>query len=159
MAASGLVCLVLAAGASGAATEPSTCALVDDAGARLACYDAIFRAPRPAVAETSAVATSEQDVADPAQDFGLTAEQLRSRSAAGQPPDRIRTAVSGIEQSANGRPLITLQNGQRWRQLEATDRPMFKTGEQIEIRSASLGSYLAVVPGSGRPAVRVRRVE
>lgn len=163
--------LAIALAAGGTIADPAACAAIAEDAGRLACYDSIFMAPvRAEAAEAMAMATAPvaatappaaavpAEPTSPEDEFGLTAGQLRERSAAGT-LDRIRAEVVGLEAQGSGRPVLVLANDQRWRQVEATDRTLFTVGETVEIRGASFGSFLASVPGSGRPAVRVRRLE
>ena len=53
--------------------------------------------------------------------------------------------------------ILTLENGQKWAQIEPTPIQRFYAGEEITIRKAALNSYLASGPSS-RAAIRVRRV-
>jgi hypothetical protein len=162
-----VVLISLAAG-SGTGADPAACASIPDDPARLACYDRIFR-PAPPATDTGSVASAAgaatpaavatAAVAGPSaeEQFGLTAGQLRGRSGE-EPIEALRSVVAGVE-ITDSRAVIRLENGQRWRQLEATDRPLFTVGAPVEIRSAALGSFLASVPGSKQPAVRVRRLD
>jgi hypothetical protein len=154
------ILISLAAGSS-AGTDPTACATIEDDALRLGCYDRIFR-PAPALAPDGSAALAAAPAADGVglsaeEQFGLTAGQLRGRSGE-EPLEMLRSVVTGVEVAGN-KAVIRLENGQRWRQLEATDRPLFAAGATIEIRSASLGSFLASVPGSRQPAVRVRRID
>jgi hypothetical protein len=150
------ILISLAAGSS-AGTDPTACATIEDDALRLGCYDRIFR-PAPDGSAALAAAPAADGVGLSAEEqFGLTAGQLRGRSGE-EPLEMLRSVVTGVEVAGN-KAVIRLENGQRWRQLEATDRPLFAAGATIEIRSASLGSFLASVPGSRQPAVRVRRVD
>jgi hypothetical protein len=159
------------------------CLALEAEQARLACYDRLFDRPQPSAPGAAAAAASAAAVPaaavppvrvdaapaparDPAPQaageapaasaaeagFGLTAKQR---------PDGKVEAISGtvvaIEPGVAGRAVFVLDTGQRWRQVESTTRPAFENGETIVIRRASLGSYLATVPDSGRTAVRVRR--
>lgn len=163
--------LAIALAAGGTIADPAACAVIAEDAERLACYDSIFMvpgraepaeamamAPAPVAAAAAATAAAPVTKKSPEDEFGLTAGQLRELSAAGT-LDRIRAEVVGLEAQGSGRPVLVLANDQRWRQVEATDRTLFTVGETVEIRGASFGSFLASVPGSGRPAVRVRRLE
>jgi len=155
--------------------EVDKCTALEQDSARLACYDALFRpAPGPAALEApaptpvsrapgvdavaapaaGAAAATEQ----PEDTFGLTEEQ-RAERAKVETLDEISAVIVGIEPSRVGKPVLVLDNGQRWKQLEATVLPVFGEGETVMIRKATFGSYLASVPESGRSAVRVRRLD
>ena len=150
------VLISLAAG-GGTVTAPAECATIEADALRLACYDRIFR-PAPAMTPvTGAAPAVAAEGLSAEEQFGLTAGQMRGRSGE-EPLEVLRSVVAAVEVTGS-KALIRLENGQRWRQLEATDRPLFAAGVTIEIRSASLGSFLASVPGSRQPAVRVRRID
>ena len=187
--------LVLAVSLAGAGqAAPAQCARLQDDTARLACYDAVFRAdpaagpapaartdaeippaaaqatrpvpgavtsPASAPSAAAAVPAAAATASDREDDFGLTGVQRAERAAAAgtAQPDRLTAVVAEVYDSRVGKPAFRLDNGQRWKQTEATDLPMFRVGETVVIRKASFGSFLASVPGSGRPAVRVRREE
>lgn len=161
-------------------TDIDRCLGLADDQARLACYDRLFgrallpaesgsvttdgaqgAAVPPPPAPIAAAQATEQSVqtsatpeaALPAESsFGLTSRQR---------PDGKVEAISGriveVEPSSVGRPVLVLDNGQRWRQVDSTTLPAFSPGEDVTIRRAAFGSYLATVPDSGRAAVRVRR--
>lgn len=143
--------IILAALASAADDRAAPCTPIADDVRRLACFDAVFRAP--VASEAPQAATT------PEAEFGLSGQQKDKRRAVVRETDRIRSLVTAVVPDQPGKPSFTLENGQHWIQTEATDWPAIKTGETLEIRRASLGSFLASVPGSGRPAVRVRRLE
>lgn len=70
---------------------------------------------------------------------------------------RVAYAVSRAFTMANGHMRMVLANGQVWDQV-STDRPRFRGHApwHVEIKKASLGSYLMFVQGSKR-AIRVHR--
>lgn len=159
--------LAIALAGGGTTADPAGCAAITEDARRLACYDGIFETPGhadPAQADAAVAASAPLTTAVPAttaspeDEFGLTAGQLRERSSA-ETLDRIRADVVGLDAAGSGRPVLVLANDQRWRQVEATDRTLFTVGDTVEIRAAAFGSFLASVPGSGRPAVRVRRLD
>jgi hypothetical protein len=130
---------------------------------RLACYDAAYRtaAPPPAVSQAPPAAAAPASAApqEPGGDFGLSGVQRERQRGEPSRIDEMRGVVTEVEPSRTGRSAFRLSNGQRWIQSEATDRPAFRAGDAILIRRASMNSYLAVVPDSGRAAIRVRRLE
>lgn len=156
-----------------AADSLSHCVAIEDAAARLACFDAATGRPDragleradTAVATVAAPTTAPQATAKPqavpnrtpeqaAAEFGLSAAVLaEERGVTG-----ISATVRSVDQSAQvGRWKVTLDNGQVWEQRETgTDARRPKAGEQVQIEQAALGSYLMRVPGKGTH--RVRRV-
>ena len=161
--------LVLAASLTGAANaSAASCAAIANDAERLACYDAAYRIPAAPQGEVAArppeaapVRASEPAVAaiNPETEFGLSGKEKDKRRGIADAADRIRSQVTEVEYIQPGKPTFQLENGQLWYQTEATDWPAYKVGEIVEIRRASMGSFLASVPGSGRAAVRVRRLE
>jgi hypothetical protein len=146
------------------AAAPECVVILNDAD-RLACYDAAYR--MPAATSTAAVATTPAPAsaptapvtpANPEAEFGLTIEEKDKRRGI-HATDRISSRVTTVESNRSGKDSFQLENGQRWIQTDISPRPPIKTGDIVEIRRASLGSFLASVPGSGQPAVRVRRLE
>jgi len=173
--------ILLLAASAAASTGPAACALLEDDRARLACYDSLFREtpaepsasasagapaarePLPAPAAATPVAAAPVAAAevatDPEAEFGLSGQQRQERAeAAGvRKVDEVSARIVAVAPSRVGKPAIELENGQRWRQIEATSWPVFEVGETVVIRKASFGSFLAVVPDSGHAAVRVKR--
>ena len=160
-----------------AADSLSHCVAIEDAAARLACFDAATGRPgrsglqradtavATAAAPAAASAPVSQATAKPqtlpnrtpeqaAAEFGLSAAALAEERGVNE----ISATVRSVEQSALvGRWVVTLDNGQVWEQRETgTDARRPKAGEQVRIEQAALGSYLLRVPGKGTH--RVRRV-
>ena len=155
------------------------CTKIEDDGARLACYDVQFGRARPpplapqvagpqtpevpAVVSVAAPAAAQASSipARSKDDFGLTAEQRDARASSIEKTeriDRITAIVQSAKMTASSRLLITLDNGQQWVQVEPSRMQLFFEGDQITIRKASLGSFLASGPRSGT-GVRIRRIE
>lgn len=181
------VTLVAALGAATSANVDH-CTRLTDGVERLACYDAIFLTESPQAedrhspAAATEVATARQHVepsgvaepdpsapskpststraGDSEQDFGLSGKQLEERNGVnGDRVDAIEAIVTEVLDSRVGKAAYVLDNGQRWRQVDATSRPMFRTGQKIVIRRAALGSFLASAPDAGGAPVRIRRQE
>jgi len=172
--------VVIAALAAAGAADASQCTEIADGGQRLACYDALFRvtgqpaagntlsmesvAPRPETAQSVAPAAAPTAAAPAVattqeQDFGLSEQQRAERDGTTNRLDEIRAVVVEIHESRVGKPAYTLDNGQRWRQVEATSRPQLKVGATVVISKAALGSFMAKMPDIGGPPARVRREE
>lgn len=179
-----LWCASALAPVASAATHP--CAEVVDDAERLACFDAAFERPARAVkpappvqpsagtasaakpalpAASSASAASAAKPAVPAQaaaptteDFGLTPYAKRSLDpdSARSEPASLTARVTDVARGRDTRFVVTLDNGQVWRQVETLSQARVSVGDTVTIREASLGSYLLVT--TSRIATRVRRV-
>jgi hypothetical protein len=160
------------------AAQVKRCALLADASARLACYDALAGAAAPSAATAKAA---------PSPSAGGSAGTLPSSSAAAAPvaapgtpavpnvadfgvrnsplqaerdPVREKTmlaVVSAVSFRGRGELVVTLDNGQVWRQLQPSDYPL-KPGDHVEIDVAALGSYRLWTP-STRRATKVTRIQ
>jgi hypothetical protein len=164
----------MAAGALAAVAEAAPdlqtmigqCAATPDGKERLACYDAIAQrlgtghapattaaAPVPAAAPPPAAVQRQ-----PEAQFG--AESLKKEARAGQPQqlDEIHGAIAKLTFSPTGRAIVSLDNGQVWRQVEGdSDRFKGKQGEKATIARAILGSYSLTVEGRNQ-LIKVQRV-
>ena len=104
------------------------CTGIADTSQRLACYDALARAPEL-----------------PAKQFG--AEQLpRESNPAPAPEDNsITGTVTELSLTPFGRFVVTLDNGQIWRQLDADTARFVPPGNlaqaSVTISRGALGSY------------------
>ncbi|MXO64411.1 hypothetical protein [Altericroceibacterium endophyticum] len=138
------------------------CAKIDDAQARLACYDNNIRAaggkPRsntvPNASASGASASTGNDT------FG--AEDIRKPERFAPAPenrDELSARVASVRERQPGTYLITLESGAQWLFTESVSssyRPP-RRGSTVEIKAASLGSYLMVA--DGQAGVRVKRVK
>ena len=133
--------------------NPADCAEIGADAARLACYDASFRkaAPSDRPATQPAVAVTKAEVEGK---FGLTLRAMPGNSQL----ERLTSRVTDISKRGKTRPVLTLENGQHWSPIEAIDFSYFRPGDQITIRPAALGSFLAKKEDLNR-TVRVRRVD
>ncbi len=142
------------------------CAKIDDPIARLNCYDSNVRSDRssgraPAISNESAGGSGNSFPAT----GGFGAESVRntdrfkSYSQTGQGSDEIRARILEVRQREPGVFLVTIEDGAQWlfaQSVSKNFRPPRK-GALVEIKRASLGSFLMVV--DGQAAVRVRRLK
>jgi len=158
------------------------CASIAGAKERLACYDEAFGVTSPpaedasragavppavtapaasAVATDSAGAgTSAASISRAVQEFGFSEAELRNKDperARDRAPESIEAKVTGIQYLRTRERVVSLDNGQVWRELERVSWARLAEGDAVAINRAALGSFLMVGP-SGR-GVRVRRVE
>lgn len=142
------------------AAEPSggqACAVIDDAGSRLACYDEAFGRTDGGVESKSLLSG---DAARGQEEFGLSEMAIRARDpekARETLPESITAAVTEIGRRPTGELVVTLDNGHVWTQIEVDSKGRVKVGDTVTVRKASLGSYLLITPN--RIATRVRRVK
>ncbi len=115
---------------------------------RLSCFDRGIAALISTAGVTAPSAESS---------FGLVASTPRADAARGETSDEmkgLRGKVTALK-TLNGDELITLDNGQVWRQLSGGVL-LLKVGDEVEISRAALGSFQMKVP-SGRSG-KVKRV-
>lgn len=156
-------------GAPALAAQPvdaERCAAIDADQPRLACYDELFRkaapadqpatqhAPRQAAATATPSASEVPSTSEAEAMFGLTQAAAVSATQLG----RMTSRVVSISQHKTGRPVLSLENGQRWWPVERADFEYFRPGDPIVIRPAAMGSFLAVKEGRAR-TVRIRRLD
>jgi hypothetical protein len=136
------------------------CRAIPEDAKRLACYET--QAARIDAAEANRdVVVIDREQAETArkQNFGLPAKPLlpgKPQVGGGDVEDVVST-IRSAKQLVTKRWLITLDNGARWYQAELKTIRDPKPGQQVRIRKASLGGYLANI--DGQPATRVRRIE
>jgi hypothetical protein len=144
-----LLSTLLFSTAAGAAVQDltrqlATCAAVPDAMQRLACYDSLVRAQSPA---------------PPAPQLG--AEEL-PRAAAAPEENSVTATVAQLSLTPLGRFVLTLDNGQIWRQLDADTTGFVPSGStesaSVTISRGSLGSYNLQFVGHNA-LYKVRRVK
>lgn len=141
----------------------AACRALVDPIERLACYDGIPLAAADQPVAKAPVATTDRDI-NPADDnpaalFGLdpvVRSQTLEQAAGIQLPDFIEAAVVVVRMRADRRLELTLDNGQRWLQVESAALQA-SLGDRVRIRQAALGSFLLQVNGIGR-GYRVRRL-
>jgi hypothetical protein len=142
------------------------CAQIDDATARLACYDnnirtaeANARGSVPGAMEAPAASRGAPIAATGPGGFGREAVRSPDRfeTPAGE-ADAIRARVATVAERERGVYLLTLEDGAQWLFNESVGfsyRPP-RAGENVDISRASLGSFLMTY--DGQSAVRVRRI-
>ena len=154
------VLLLLAAGSALAADDAALlrCRAMPDAGARLACYDAIpaAAAARAPAAAPLPAAPAAAPVAAPAIN---PAFELQS-TVRKQSEENVTLAtriVGKFEGWSNGQ-LIRLENGQVWRVEDDTSEIVYLDNPKATLRKGMLGSVFLDIEGA-RGAPRVRRVQ
>lgn len=133
------------------------CRQIEDIEARVACYDEFVDA-RYMMGSGDRVETRATAVPDAQSLFGTNdadAKRIVETSLAIEQIDQIEAVVTEVRKSATRKLVVTLDNGQVWRQLDS--QPMrLKSGESVIVRKASLGSFL-MEKQSGSRSIRVKR--
>jgi len=166
---SGLAALAAASALSGQAApaqeQPETlvrlmaCRSVTDSAARLACFDTAAGALETAQRQGDVVVIDRAGVAETRRQlFGFempTLPRLFGPEGVGE-IDSIDSTLQSAALVGEGRWVFRLADGSVWRQIDS-ERVRFQNqpGQAVQVRTASLGSFLLTV-GSSR-AVRVRR--
>jgi hypothetical protein len=139
----------------------SACRAISDSAARLDCYD------RASAALDQAEASGDVVIVDRAQaraarrqafGFNLSALSVFDRALAKDEVNSLTTSASSAYQNSEGKWIIVLEDGARWRQIddEVLNRAPH-AGSAIRIRPASLGSFVMNI--DGQPYIRVHRDE
>lgn len=130
--------LISMAGVAFGADSAEKCAQITAPVDRLACYDKAY----PPVVKGDVEAVG----------FGLTAKQEEKVQ-----PAKVEATITAISTMRDGKRLITLDNGQMWRETEAKPMVIIKTNIPVTVREAILGTYMLVI--SDTIALRVKRVK
>jgi hypothetical protein len=155
-----LLALALPAAALAQDSALLACRSEQDDARRLACYDReIDRiAADPAAAAAPAPAAP---ALTPEERFGRTGAMDREghdqRTQAARDLTELQATVTEIWKRADGLMVITLDNGQIWKQNRPDSLFRLKTGEQIKIQPAALGSFL--LSGPSNRSTRVTRIK
>ena len=163
--------LTVALVASGAAAAQidgfKACASISDGAKRLSCYDSALAAAdseaaarlaeQRRVAEIAAAKAAEEAMARREQ------ERLAAFGASSSPKidgeeavSEISASIAEIGQGMSGY-VVTLDNGQVWRQTEARTLPPVRVGDTVTIRKGMMGGYRMTFERQKRtvPAKRV----
>jgi hypothetical protein len=166
------VAAMMAAPAALAADDPGAsllaCRAEPDDARRLACYDREVdrldaqAAPAAAVvAAPAATAAPAAPALTPEERFGRTGAMTREEADRKEQESRelteLQATVTEIWTRADGLMVLTLDNGQIWKQVRPDSRFRLKAGEQVKIQPAALGSFL--LSGPGKRSTRVSRVK
>lgn len=133
-----LIGLLFAAGASADSitSQIKGCSTIESDSERLSCYDALSQ--------------SLEQRAE--RDFGQEQQRIAEEA-----PESITATITDIQKAAYGKLLITLDNGQVWRQNDST-RVFWKSGDSVEVERAMFGSFfMREVEGSRKMRVKRER--
>ena len=113
----------------------------------------------PAAAVTAAAEATPADKVSQEELFGKSGTEVRKsvQDATGAAEiDEIAARISKIRKSGSGYALITLDNGQVWKQTESSTLRL-SDNDEITIRRAALGSFKLRKSGRKTP-MRVKRI-
>jgi hypothetical protein len=117
---------------------------------RLACFD---RGVAALMGTANATAPSAES------SFGLVASAPRVEAArnpeVSEDLKKLTAKVTALSTAKDGSVVLTLDNGQVWRQLSG-GQLLIKVGDEVQINRAALGSFQMLVP-TGRSG-KVKRV-
>jgi hypothetical protein len=138
------------------APEFVTCSRIQKNSERLACYDrTVSYLSQPAEQQTLAPSAEAS--------FGLQASVPQPAAAAAIEESKteevasLTARVTAVTSDREGKKVMTLDNGQTWREVNKSGFVALEAGDEVTISRAALGSFMMSVP-NGRP-LRVRRVK
>lgn len=157
------IAALLAIPAAMAAEDPGAtlraCRSEADDAKRLACYDR--EVDRPGTLAASPGAAPAAPALTPEERFGRTGamnrEQTERRKDEPRQLGTLNATVTEIWTRADGLMVLTLDNGQIWRQIRPDSLFRLKAGEKVKIQPAALGSFL--LSGPTKRSTRVSRVK
>lgn len=135
-----------------------TCYGIQQPSERVACYDRAVEYLRHADEKTG-----EKVVAPSAEgSFGLQGRANETHKSGAptanlEQTESVTARVSEVSSTRDGLKIITLDNGQTWRQLTSSTAAFIEAGDEIKVSRAALGSFLMHIPNGG--PLRVRRVK
>ena len=137
----------------------AACRTVADSAARLSCYDAAAAALDTAQQQGDLVIMDRAGVNETRRQlfgFDLTTFPNLFGGTTAAELNSIETTLTSAAQAGEGRWVFRLADGSSWRQIDSEPvRFQNRSGQEVRVRKASLGSFLMTVGGSR--AVRVRR--
>jgi hypothetical protein len=141
------------------------CARIDEASARLACYDNNIRVGNTDVARASVPGVMPRPQGGGAVPnsgpSGFGSENLRQPEQPAAPAGQVEEVSARVRSAVQQTPgvyLVTLEDGAQWQFAETADfayRPP-RQGSTVEIKRGALGSFLLVF--DNQRSVRVRRL-
>lgn len=126
----------------------SECRRLENASARLACYDAMSVASRPGTRPAGAPVAVGADQAR----FGLESREATSR------PEALESTIRGAFEGWGPGDRLRLANGQVWQIADDSSGVVYATDPKVRIRRGALGAFYLEVAGTNR-SPRVRRLE
>lgn len=136
------------------------CREIVSAEKRLACFDAeVALVQEATVSQDLLMADREQVRGERRGLFGLTLPKIRVFGDENDDEriDELNAVISSFSRTSQGRAVIVLEGGAQWTQTDSV--PIFGTvgaGDEIVIKSAALGSYIAKI--GNKRAFKVERL-
>ncbi len=134
----------------------AACANIESLVARVGCYDDLARGLLRGRDNNTAQTPEHEDEALFGRDETESRAQLQEKLGI-KAIDAIEATVARIERTPYGKLMLSLDNGQVWRQIDSARLPLDK-GEMISIQRAGLGSFL-LEKSSGSRTIRVKRID
>ncbi|RZV35487.1 MAG: hypothetical protein EX272_10525 [Chromatiales bacterium] len=141
------ILLLLAAPAFAVDEALTQCRQIEEIEERVKCYDKFVDSQSASDAVPDAESLFGRDDAE--------AKRIVETTLAIEQIDHVEAVVTGVRKSATRKLLVTLDNGQVWRQLD-NQTLRLKNGEWVIVRKASLNSFL-LEKKSGSRSIRVKR--
>jgi hypothetical protein len=161
-AAIALAALCLGSTVSGADALPESiraCAGIGNATQRLECFDRAVAGLGMPVATAAGAAAVAAPVLTPEQQFGAKGElkeKQQPKPAEPPPLEKLASTVKSVRTGPSGEFIVTLENGQVWRQSMAAPMQL-RVGDTVTIKPMSFGSYW-MTDATGRGS-RVKRTQ
>ena len=147
-------------------TQLLSCQQITGEEQRLSCFDQIVSRldATPVIAESAPEPINrvvETPVATATQTPALQ-QQLAEKFGLKKPKpeeviEEIASKVSAVGVDLNKKMLVTLENGQQWRQIDR-EYLHIQPGDSCIVKRGAIGSFLLGIEGS-KKRIRVRRVE
>jgi hypothetical protein len=146
------------------------CRKIENAEARLACMDDASEtisetrfAPAPAALEAKpAIAADDAFEQSSDDEFGAENVKEKRKKAESQRQNQLEAKIIEVFSRRNRGVIVTLDNGQKWRQLDSDDRSVRFTGKNklytARIKRGPMGNYLMRINELKR-SIRVERIE
>jgi hypothetical protein len=147
---------VASPGGSSSAATAGVAASPGAAASSGAAATAGIVAPGAPPAPSNGVAASGAPPVPSEMEFGVHNGPLAAKLISPLREKHMLAVVSAVSNRPRGELVVTLDNGQVWVQLEATNYPL-KAGDHVEIDVGALGSYILWSP-SNRRATKVTRI-
>jgi hypothetical protein len=128
------------------------CAADADDSRRLACYDREMDRAQAALPPT--VPTAEEKFG---REGAMTREEADQKEQESRALGELQARVTEIWTRSDGLMVITLDNGQEWKQNRPDSLFRLKSGDPVKIQPAAMNSFL--MSGPSKRSTRVSRVK